>query len=277
MSAAGRPSPGPRPGPGPSSGAGSAPRTSVPVLEVFSSFQGEGPRVGERQIFVRLAGCDLRCAFCDTPESFPTPPAARIQVAPGAEAEERPANPLTLEALAGYLRRLDNPPGLHAALSITGGEPLLHPHAVATLAVAAHALGLRVHVETGGHRPGAVRHVLGLVDEVTPDLKLESACGAPTPWEAHGETYRLLAEAGKALAVKAVVCATTPEDEVRRAAAFVAERLPEVPFVLQPVTQIPGGPGAPAVSHLFRLHAAAGSAHPDVRVIPQVHRTLGVR
>ena len=33
---------------------------SVPVLEVFSSFQGEGPRVGERQVFVRLARCALR-------------------------------------------------------------------------------------------------------------------------------------------------------------------------------------------------------------------------
>lgn len=263
----------PPPAPGPAS----APRPTVPVLEVFSSFQGEGPRVGERQIFVRLSGCDLRCAFCDTPESFPTPPAARVQTTPGSDAEERLPNPLRLDLLEALVRRLDDPPGLHAALSITGGEPLLHPHAVATLAAAARALGLRVHVETGGHRPGAVRHVLDLVDEVTPDLKLASACGAPTPWEAHGETYRLLAAAGKALAVKAVVCATTPEDEVRAAAAFAAERLPEVPLVLQPVTLIAGGPAAPSVSHLFRLHAAAGSAHPDVRVIPQVHRSLGVR
>lgn len=265
----------PRSGPG---AAAPAPeRSTVPVLEVFSSFQGEGPRVGERQIFVRLSGCDLRCAFCDTPESFPTPPAARVQVAAGSAAEERPLNPLALQALIAAVRRLDDPPGLHAALSITGGEPLLHPHAVHALAVAARALTLRVHVETGGHRPGAVAHVLPVVDEVTPDLKLESATGAPTPWEAHAETYRLLEEAHKALAVKAVVGATTPEDEVRVAAAFAALHLPSAPFVLQPATQIAGGPATPPASHLFRLHAAAASAHPDVRVIPQVHRSLGVR
>jgi 7-carboxy-7-deazaguanine synthase len=250
---------------------------SVNVLEVFSSFQGEGPRVGERQVFVRLAGCDLRCAFCDTPESFPTPPAARVQAGAGVEGEVKVPNPVAFDELLEILRRLDDPPGLHAAVSITGGEPLLHPHAVHALAVGAKALGLRVHVETGGHRPGAVAHVLPVVDEVSPDLKLRSATGQPTPWDAHAETYRLLAEAGKALSVKAVVGATTPESEVREGAAFVAERLPGVPLILQPATQIPGGPATPPASHLFRLHAAAGMAHPDVRVIPQVHRMLKVR
>jgi organic radical activating enzyme len=253
------------------------PRASVNVLEVFSTFQGEGPRVGERQVFVRLAGCDLRCAFCDTPESFPTPPVARIQTAPGTEGEERPQNPVPLEDLLAYVARLDQPPGMHAAVSITGGEPLLHPHAVHSLAVGARRLGLRVHVETGGHRPGAVAHVLDVVDEFSPDLKLESACGAPTPWDAHRETYRLLEAAGKALAVKAVVGATTPEEEVARAAAFAAEFLPSAPFVLQPATPYGDGPATPTASKLFRLHAAAGLHHPDVRVIPQVHRMMGVR
>jgi hypothetical protein len=47
--------------------------------------------------------------------------------------------------------------------------------------------------------------------------------------------------------------------------------------VLQPATKYGDGPATPPVSHLFRLHAAAARAHPDVRVIPQVHRFLGVR
>jgi 7-carboxy-7-deazaguanine synthase len=252
-------------------------RAAVNALEVFSSFQGEGPRVGERQVFVRLAGCDLRCAFCDTPESFPTPPNARVQIGPLAAAEERLPNPVSFDALLAAVRRLDDPPGIHAAVSITGGEPLLHPHAVVALAQGARALGLRVHVETGGHRPGAVEHVLPHVDELSPDVKLQSATGQPTPWEAHAATYRLLEGAGKALAVKAVVGATTPEAEVQQAARFCAEHLPSAPLILQPATLIPGGPAPPPVSHLFRLHAAAGMSHPDVRVIPQVHRLLHVR
>ena len=36
------------------------------LVEVFSSFQGEGLYVGQRQLFIRFAGCNLRCRFCDT-------------------------------------------------------------------------------------------------------------------------------------------------------------------------------------------------------------------
>lgn len=250
----------------------------VPVLEVFSSFQGEGPRVGERQVFVRLAGCDLRCAYCDTPESFRVPSEARVQLASGVQTDESVSNPVAVEDLVRFVARLDEPRSVHARVSITGGEPLLHPHAVRGLADGLRGLGLAAHVETGGHRPAALAQVLEAVDSFSPDLKLESATGTATPWEAHRETYALLARVSKAHAVKAVVVASTPPDEVREAAAFCQTWLPGTPLVLQPLTPIPGGVGvAPDVAHLLRLHAAASGVHPDVRVIPQVHRVLGAR
>ncbi len=252
-------------------------KRAVPLLEVFSSFQGEGTRVGERQIFVRLSGCDLRCAFCDTPESFPAPPAARVQLAPDTEEEERVANPVALDRFDAFFARLDRPRGLHRAISITGGEPLLHPDAVRALADVAHRGGLDVHLETGGHRPLELERVLDVVDVVTPDLKLESATGQPTPWDAHAQVYARLAATNKALAVKAVVAGATSEGAVRAAAAFVHDHLPDVPFVLQPVTPFGAVQAAPTATALRVLHAAAHAVHPHVQVIPQVHRLLGVR
>src|SRR5205085_6071354 len=134
--------------------------------------------------------------------------------------------PVLVRDLAGFVARLDQPRGLHRAMSVTGGEPLLHPAAVAALGVACRALGLRVHLETGGHRPRELAEVLDAIDEATPDLKVESATGFATPWEAHARTYDLLERAGKCLAVKAVVGATTTESEIARAASFAAEHAP---------------------------------------------------
>lgn len=256
----------------------SPPTLRVPLLEVFSSFQGEGPAVGERQVFVRLAGCDLRCAFCDTPESFPAPGEARVQRRPGAPGDDLAPSPVSTDDLVGWVLALDVPRGLHRAVSITGGEPLLHADAVRALAGAWRAAGLAVHLETGGHRPDELARVLDEIDRVTPDLKLESATGAPTPWVAHAGTYRLLERTGKALAVKAVIAASTTGPEIERAAAFAAEHLPSAPLVLQPVSEVvPGSPPAPGGADLLRLHAAAAGRHPDVRVVPQVHRMLGLR
>ena len=41
------------------------------IMEVFSSLQGEGVRLGERQIFVRFGGCNLQCDYCDEPDTIP--------------------------------------------------------------------------------------------------------------------------------------------------------------------------------------------------------------
>ena len=38
------------------------------LIEVFSSYQGEGLFLGAKQIFIRFADCNLNCTFCDTPK-----------------------------------------------------------------------------------------------------------------------------------------------------------------------------------------------------------------
>jgi len=250
---------------------------AAPVLEVFSSFQGEGPRLGERQIFVRFAGCDLRCAYCDTPEAYPSPPHARVQLDADEERDAFFENPASVEMLLAWIERLNHPRGLHPSLSLTGGEPLLHPEVVCAVAAGARDLGLRVHLETGGHRPLGLAQVLDAVDEVSPDLKIGSTTWAPSAWEDHAKTFALLAEAKKALAVKTVVGSTTSEAEIEAAAALVDAHLPETPLILQPVTRHGDGPEPPSPIHLARLHTAAHRAHADVRAIPQTHHLLHVR
>ncbi|MCK4342996.1 MAG: radical SAM protein [Phycisphaerae bacterium] len=74
------------------------------INEIFHSVQGEGTRVGLRCVFVRLTGCDLRCAWCDT----------EYAVAEGQW--------LTIDDILSRVREFNCP-----TVEVTGGEPLLQP------------------------------------------------------------------------------------------------------------------------------------------------------
>ena len=44
---------------------------SLPVMEAFYTIQGEGFHSGRAAYFIRLAGCDVGCSWCDVKESWP--------------------------------------------------------------------------------------------------------------------------------------------------------------------------------------------------------------
>lgn len=98
------------------------------INEIFFSIQGESSRAGEPCVFVRLAGCDLRCSWCDTEYAFHE--GQRLQIGEIVE------------------RVLQYPSDL---VEITGGEPLLQER-VHLLISRLLSLGKRVMLETGGHR-----------------------------------------------------------------------------------------------------------------------------
>ena len=98
------------------------------VSEVFRSIQGETSRAGMPCTFVRLSGCNLRCAWCDT------------EYARDGEG--------TVMPLADVCRLVDEF-GTHL-VCMTGGEPLLQGDAVAALAEHLLREGHLVTVETNG-------------------------------------------------------------------------------------------------------------------------------
>ncbi|ABM80051.1 7-carboxy-7-deazaguanine synthase QueE [Hyperthermus butylicus] len=114
----------------------SALNTVLRVVEVFASIQGEGPFTGTYSVFVRLAGCNLRCPFCDTRYAW------------SLEA----GKPLGVEELVEEIARYE--PSL---VVITGGEPLLQRHPLNSLVEGLESLGLRVQLETNGILPAPAR------------------------------------------------------------------------------------------------------------------------
>jgi len=199
--------------------------TSGMIDEVFASAQGEGPWAGQRHIFVRFIGCDLRCVYCDTPEAVKEVSGSaqrpcRAQVSAGSFDREAVPNPVAPSSLSRLCSRLVLPGPSRPIVSLTGGEPLLH-HAFLKEWLPSARARFNIYLETNGIHYEHMREIAGLVDIVSMDIKLPSATGERPRWEEHRKF--LSAAAGPALFVKAVVTRTTSDDDVATAARLIAE------------------------------------------------------
>ncbi|HEU4416501.1 MAG TPA: 7-carboxy-7-deazaguanine synthase QueE, partial [Candidatus Angelobacter sp.] len=101
------------------------------IIEIYRSIQGESSFTGVPCIFVRLAVCNLRCAWCDSEYTF-------------SGGKKMSADEVEREVV-----RLA-PGGL---VEITGGEPMLQEREVAPLMARLLELGYTLLLETSGERP----------------------------------------------------------------------------------------------------------------------------
>jgi len=248
---------------------------SALIDEVFASVQGEGPWAGQRHIFVRFIGCDLRCVYCDTPEAVKDVAgggpqrSCKAQASTGSFERERVANPVDTSALTSLCSRLVVPGPSRPVVSLTGGEPLLHHAFLKEWLVSARSL-FNIYLETSGIHHGAMRGLAGLVDVVSMDVKLPSSTGEHPRWDEH--RMFLLAAAGALLFVKAVVTRATLDADISSAVHLLAQHDRRITFVLQPA----GGVYAPDPNVLLRFQHQALAQLEDVRVIPQIHKVLGM-
>jgi organic radical activating enzyme len=105
---------------------------TLKINEIFSSLQGEGLRQGEPTLFIRLTGCNLRCAFCDTSFAWEM------------------GEDLLVEQILDRARdlRRDFP---SEWVCLTGGEPLLQD--LGELLKALTRASLKIQVETNATQP----------------------------------------------------------------------------------------------------------------------------
>ena len=219
------------------------------VVEIFSSLQGEGPRLGERQIFVRLGGCNLHCDYCDEPDTIPIP-SGLVKSALYVKTE--------IETLA-HTRA-------HKSVSWTGGEPLLHPQFLMPLMRWARKKGLENHLETNGTLPVAMSALAPLCDAVAMDVKLPSSTGRET-WSAHRDFLRA---APRNTFIKVVLSDRSTEAEWAKVLELVRGAPHPMPMYLQPATPIGGVKPIPA-ARCLRFEKQARRVVKEVYVRPQWH------
>jgi organic radical activating enzyme len=241
--------------------------TSGWVWEVFASVQGEGVYCGQRHTFVRFAGCNLSCDYCDTPAAQdPNPKSCRIEKAAGTSSFYDVPNPVETSTILDACRELGS-----ESVSITGGEPLAQIVFLDALMLELKASDFTVHLETNGTLWQELRRIVDCADVVAMDIKLPSASGQEDLWESHAKFLKT-ASASEVF-VKAIVRAETSEEEVRQCAELIGRVDRGITLVLQPVWEAAGVPGL----HLMKLQDAALEMLADVRIIPQCHRFLGLR
>ncbi|MBI3616490.1 MAG: 7-carboxy-7-deazaguanine synthase QueE [Candidatus Omnitrophica bacterium] len=235
------------------------------IIEVFSSIQGEGIYVGQPHLFVRFWDCNLTCHYCDTDYRGPYQEYTRQRL---------------LEAVENRVHA----EGPHQAVSLTGGEPLLWWRFLKEWLPGVKELDQRTYLETNGTLPQPLSEVLPWVDIIAMDIKPPSSTQDQEVWKSHEEFLRVAV--GKQqngerdhpeLFVKIVVTRETSDEEMEKAFDLMGRAAPGIPLVLQPVT--PWGPvqEKPLEEQLNRWRRKANRRLSDVRIIPQMHRLLGVR
>lgn len=240
------------------------------MMELFSSIQGEGPYIGLRQIFLRFAGCNLHCAYCDTGHT--AGPVFRVETVPGSGHFDFYDNPITPEDTAkiitGFSLKYAH------SLSLTGGEPLLQAGFIKSLRVLLEDRELPFYLETNGVLTDKLAEIIDCIDIISMDMKLPSTTKDKAHWDSHREFLKLGAR--KKIYVKVVVSRETTNEEIIQASQIIRDIDAHIPLVLQPVD-----PKSVLLQHsvtlqqLFKFQETGLNYLADVRVIPQSHKILG--
>lgn len=234
----------------------------APITEIFCSVQGEGPYVGNRQLFLRFAGCNLNCSYCDT--DVRTYEVCKYEEEPGSGVFQYVRNPLNPEQIAELVDPFMN---VHS-LSLTGGEPLLYADFITELNV-----GLPLYLESNMTLPYMAKKVKDCVSFVSGDVKLTDEFKGEK-LESHIErtieTFKVLRKTeNRDCFCKIVMTKDTDSADVLNVTGSIRNFISCI--VLQPVTQHDLRPDVRVLLEL--QNELLGDI--DTLIIPQTHRMWG--
>ncbi|MEM1579128.1 MAG: 7-carboxy-7-deazaguanine synthase QueE [Archaeoglobaceae archaeon] len=221
------------------------------ITEIFESIQGEGIFVGVRQLFIRFSGCNLSCFYCDTlrdSEFCRDEVMGRVL-----------KNPISSD----YVQKLIDSATVHS-ISLTGGEPMLQADFIKSLKKTRP-----FYLETNMTLPQMAKK-LRFVDFVAGDLKVREAriANYEDVLERTFKCFKILRNSRKRITFcKIVLPEHFNEEEVINSAMQIRDFV--FCFTLQPVFGV-------ALENIFKLQKKMIKLA-DVRVVPQIHKLLGVK
>lgn len=221
------------------------------ISEIFESIQGEGILVGVRQLFIRFCGCNLNCYYCDTVKESEF----CIDHVSGKTLQ----NPVSSE----YVQNIIDSVKVHS-VSFTGGEPMLQAEFIRAL-----SKNKPFYLESNMTLPDKAKK-LRFVDFVAGDLKIREAglSDYETLLENTFKSFKILRNTRmRKTFCKIVLPSEFKEEEVLNSSYQIKDYVEC--FVLQPVF-------GSKLENIFKLQKKMNE-FADTRIIPQVHKLLGVR
>lgn len=224
------------------------------IKEIFTSIQGEGPYVGVKQLFIRFCGCNLSCDYCDT-NDVPNQDYLKF----------------TSEELKKYVGDF-NLKSIHS-IALTGGEPLLWADfLVKFLPMLKSNFNSKIYLETNSTLKNNLEKVIDFVDIISADIKLPSASGIENSFAIHDEFFKIIQKHEKEAFAKIVFDENILDDEISHCLKL-AEKY-NFPVVLQP--KMTGDKIDFDKEKFIEVFDKFLASYPNTRIIPQVHKFLGV-
>ena len=215
------------------------------ITEIFESIQGEGLNIGEKHLFIRLLGCNLKCKYCDT----------NIL-------DDKKTVTLTKSALFDEIKHYSA-----NTISFTGGEPLLQSEFLKDfLSENKKSLKKNIYLETNSSLPYNLRDVIEYIDVVAMDIKLESAAGQKNDFSVNDE-FLLVARDSEVFA-KVVFDENITDKEILEIANLGIKHGIEI--ILQP--KMPISKNLDMTGIFQKLY----KKYSRIRLIPQVHKYLNL-
>lgn len=244
---------------------------NVPILEIFSSIQGEGLFIGSRQLFLRFARCNLSCGYCDT--SIDDKGAScKAEVIPGSKEFTYLPWPLEVKHIMEFICENYNL-SKHHSISITGGEPLVHCLVLKEMLPEIKNIKQKVFLETNGTLYEELKQIIDYVDFVSMDIKFPGVSKIKPCWYEHEKFLEVVLNSKAYLYVKIVVSSSVNLDELKTAFKLIKKKRTDITVVLQPVI-LKEKTLFPTSKQLLYWQELALDYVNDVRIIPQAHKLL---
>lgn len=218
------------------------------IREIFQSIQGEGPHIGEQQLFIRFCGCNLHCAYCDT------------------DIEVFKSKSYTPQELIEKV----NTYGENQVLSLTGGEPLVSIAFLKEFLPLAKSNGHKIYLETNATLAKQLEDIIDYVDIVSADIKLFSATKEDISIAVFDEFFKIASK--KEVFAKVVFNSRISDEEIDKTISLAKKYSFEL--ILQP--EMSGNNFCDTTKAIEGVFAKFRKKYDRVRIIPQMHKFLGV-